>query len=1397
MSATTLGTKSSTVQSQTTSTPLTIGQYVVGGLGVVATALMVIYLVTAVLFWSRPFPGFMVSSTMVVNSGQSQSGIAWPGFIAGIQPRDQIISVNGNALFTTTDYSDYRPAMNRYNRLLGELPLTAGTYAPVTLEVLRLAGTENDDCTPSENGYVVCSKTLTPIAFPDIDFLAYFLLPFAGAVLVIVMGWLVMRNGSQQREGLLAATIAFTSAIFGGGLFDVGTQAIGGVAWMLSTGLLGGALVTLSLTFPRRLRIARRIKALEYAPLIIGGLIGIALAFFHLMPTDAITAQMMTQIGSATVAIGLIGLLIFMIVQRERATSPATRDQSNTIFIGSALMMVAIVLWLLSRITFMTTQTTLPINLEFVTTVFIFPVAAIAYAVLHYPTGDTDRRISQSITYLIMLGALIVAVFLLALGGAVLAIELLNVNNALLIAVILFTMVIVFTPLRLRLQERIDAIYFRQRRNLQEKTEEFSNRLTNLDSYAEITKLFYSVLKDTVSPSSVLIYLRDSNGEYSSYKVNGTDTEIRFSPDSPMVELLKQTTRAISLQPGQQWPHELWVDQARLRLLRTAIIAPIKGQSELSGFVLLAPPSVNEIYTHEEVQFVENLVNQLTIATQRSQVIESLQRRVDELDVLSQVGQAVNFTIEFDELLELIYTQASRLIEVPNFYIALYDQRINRMYFAFFLEDDDRINEKEGMRWELGIDLFSEVVKKNTSLNVENYKQELDKRGAKSILVTEKLRAWMGVPLTAGRRILGVIAVGKSKDTSPYNAEAFKIFNDIGSLAATSLDKANLFTQTKLRERQLTVLNDISRQLVATESDVEKLLVIIMNSSVEILNAEAGSLLLNTEDDSGDLEFRVVSGGGGEGLIGTRVAAGQGVVGQVVATGEPIIVNDAANDQRHNFELVENFISRSLLAVPLIAKDEVIGVLEVLNKNDGTPFADDDAALLTTFAGQAAIAIENARLFQQTDKQLSQRVAELEILERIDAELNRTLDLHEVAGITVKSAMKILGANAGALGIVHQDPPYLEVVAIEGYAQNEYPEGANDMIWPLNKGIIKRVMRSRQSDIVMDVGNDPDYDKGLANSNSQITLPMMSGDEVNAILILEKNTLPRFSLPDWAFAQRIAEHASIAIANAQFYNALMQANKSKSDFMGFAAHELKNPLTPLIGWADLMRRGGIGELSEQQSQIANIIYSNAKRMDTIIGDLRDAARIDANEFKVITEAMNIYSAVVETLRPFVQQLADKNQELVNKVPEDLPLIMGDETRIIQVLTNLVSNANKYSHPDTTITIDAWIDDNYHDQDGKLRGKMLVVAVTDQGLGMSEADQTKLFKERYFRSTNKEALEQSGTGLGMMLTYQIMRGHEGEIWIESELGKGSTFFISFPVFDEESLRFKDDKQAAAD
>ena len=420
--------------------------------------------------------------------------------------------------------------------------------------------------------------------------------------------------------------------------------------------------------------------------------------------------------------------------------------------------------------------------------------------------------------------------------------------------------------------------------------------------------------------------------------------------------------------------------------------------------------------------------------------------------------------------------------------------------------------------------------------------------------------------------------------------------------------------------------------------------------------------------------------------------------------------------------------------------------------------------------------------------QLAERVKELETLERIDTQLNRARELDEVAQITINSAIQTLNAQAGALGIVHEEafPPMLEIVALSGYETDEYPEHANGLMWPLNSGIIGRVMRTKSADIVVDTGIDPDYNGNLKNSRSQLTMPMMSGTVVNAILILERTTdSPPFTLPDWLFAQRLAEHASIAIANAQLNTALLSANQSKSEFMGFAAHELKNPLTPIKGYADIIRKGALGDLNEQQKNFIEVIYNNANRMEAIITDLRDAARLEGGQFEVELSPMDIRHAVIASLQPFVHMLDEKNQELVNDVPEDMPLVMGDENRLIQVITNLVSNAHKYSPENTTITIRGEIIENYIDQEGKSLGRMVGISIVDQGIGMSEEDLQKLFRERYFRTDRAREMEK-GTGLGMMLTYGIMQRHEGDILVTSEIDKGSTFTIVLPIATEEYL-----------
>ncbi|MFN7210723.1 MAG: GAF domain-containing protein, partial [Aggregatilineales bacterium] len=232
------------------------------------------------------------------------------------------------------------------------------------------------------------------------------------------------------------------------------------------------------------------------------------------------------------------------------------------------------------------------------------------------------------------------------------------------------------------------------------------------------------------------------------------------------------------------------------------------------------------------------------------------------------------------------------------------------------------------------------------------------------------------------------------------------------------------------------MLNATSSQLATFFEDIEALLQNIVESAVTILDCEAGSLLL-VDEDRGDLIFQVAVGGEGEALIGAHVPIGSGIVGMVAATGQYMIVNDPQHDPRWHGELGESstFSASSILAVPLSSRNRVIGVLEVMNKRDGTGFDDNNANLLMTFAGQAAVAIENANLFRRTDEALAERVRQLFNMQRIDQELNRTLDFQRVVDLTVDNAIRESGADAALLALVSEDRLHFEVVGCAGYPE--------------------------------------------------------------------------------------------------------------------------------------------------------------------------------------------------------------------------------------------------------------------------------------------------------------------------------------------------------------------------
>ena len=255
-----------------------------------------------------------------------------------------------------------------------------------------------------------------------------------------------------------------------------------------------------------------------------------------------------------------------------------------------------------------------------------------------------------------------------------------------------------------------------------------------------------------------------------------------------------------------------------------------------------------------------------------------------------------------------------------------------------------------------------------------------------------------------------------------------------------------------------------------------------------------------------------------------------------------------------------------------------------------------------------------------------------------------------------------------------------------------------------------------------------------------------------------------------------AANAAIAIANARLYGEVESANLAKSKFVSFVAHELKNPMASIKGYNELIAKGMAGPVNEMQASFLTTIRSNVDRMNTIVSDLNDLTKIQVGSLRLEYQSVAIQDTVEEVVRSLRSQIEEKEQDLRLELPADLARVWADPNRLAQVLTNLVSNAHKYTAKGGTITLGA---DKLADDTGLPGGLEVVhIWVQDSGIGIPVEDREKIFQQYFRTDISKESA--SGTGLGLNISKSLVEMQGGRIWFESELNQGSTFHFTVPV-----------------
>ena len=559
-------------------------------------------------------------------------------------------------------------------------------------------------------------------------------------------------------------------------------------------------------------------------------------------------------------------------------------------------------------------------------------------------------------------------------------------------------------------------------------------------------------------------------------------------------------------------------------------------------------------------------------------------------------------------------------------------------------------------------------------------------------------------------------------------------------------------------QARLEALYEVSSQL-GTSLDLSEVLNQVMDAIIQLTGAERGFLMLY--DDDGKLQTQAARNVDQETIDGKTMQISRTVLERAASTGEGILTSNAQEDERFSTqESVIGFQLRSIMCAPLRARGRVIGAVYVDNKLFSGVFENDDLELLATFANQAAIAIDNARLFTQTDQALERRVKELSIFQRIDQQLNQSLDLNEVLSSALDWSMRLTTADSGSIGLIEEDEDeerFLHLLV------NTSVDELRQV--PLTHPILAQVLAKKRSIFTQNATPEQSIDGSPAAT--QLAVPIMRDEVVIGLITLESQTPDAIDNDDKEFVKRLADRAAVAIENASLYEKIAAAHKSKSEFISIVTHELRLPMTSIKGYTDLILSGMTGELSDQQKQFMEVIKRNLGRMSVLISDLSDINRMDSGRMNFEFDEFDIRDVVEDVTDSLQERIANREQTLDVEIGVEVTAVYADSRRINQILTNLLSNANKYTPDGGRVQIQI-SQDNGSAQ----------VAVIDSGIGISEEDQAKLFTQ-FFRAEEEAVREQAGWGLGLSIVKKMVEAQGGDIWFKSTLGEGSTFAFTVP------------------
>jgi PAS domain S-box-containing protein len=738
---------------------------------------------------------------------------------------------------------------------------------------------------------------------------------------------------------------------------------------------------------------------------------------------------------------------------------------------------------------------------------------------------------------------------------------------------------------------------------------------------------------------------------------------------------------------------------------------PVMDGDEVVG-VLVVESGAPDAFEPRDFDVLTAAAQQAGIAIGRVRLLQAERRHAAEHRALLDTLHDLSGELELSKLLQRVLERAVSLLGVTGGELAIYhdDRRELEIVASHNIGTDST-----GMRIAPGEGAMGRVAETHEPLIIPNY-QEWD--GRLDAFAETTARGVVVVPLLVGQRLLGTLASVHTEADRSFGEADLRLLNLFAPQAAIAIDNARLFAGERQRAEEQRALLDTMQDL-SGELELPRLLRAVLERAVSLLDVTGGELAIYHEDDA-QLEI-VVSHNIGVDSTGVRVIPGEGAMGRVAETHEPLIIpNYQEWDGR--LDIMTETTARGVMVVPLLIGQRLVGTLASVHTEADRTFGDADLRLLNLFAPQAAIAIENARLY--TEGQRQRRYFEAVVqnspvaivtldLEGNVVELNPAFE--RLFGYPREAA---LGRNLDTLINTEETLREAEDYTVAAAAGE------------LAHGIGKRRRR------------DGSYlDVELAG------VPVELGGERVGILALYHDVTELLE------ARRQAE----------------SANQAKSQFLANMSHELRTPLNAIIGYSEMLQEEA--EEIGQDDFVPDLekIHGAGRHLLALINDILDLSKIEAGKTELYLETVSLPELVGEVESTVAPLVAGNGNRLDVQVDPALDLVVTDVTKLRQVLLNLLSNATKFTDGGR---IGLAVGPAPGDPDA------VELVVSDEGIGMTAAQMARLF-EPFSQAEASTTKRYGGTGLGLVISRRFCRLLGGDLTVESRPGDGSVFTVRLP------------------